>query len=87
MNKLAMTVVAATLAFANPVFAVDAHHPEKTPSPTAKPAAPMKDMQDNVKKMHSQLERIGKTTDDAERQKLLAEHMQTMHENMQAALG
>ena len=87
MNKLVMTAIAASLAFANPAFAVDAHHPEKTSSTTAKPAAPMKQMQDNVKKMQSQLERIGKTTDDAERQKLVAEHMQTMHENMQAAKG
>ena len=87
MNKLVMTAIAASLAFANPAFAVDAHHPEKTTSTTAKPAAPMKDMQDNVKKMQAQLERIGKTTDDAERQKLIAEHMQTMHENMQAAKG
>ena len=87
MNKLVMTAIAASLAFANPAFAVDAHHPEKSQSAATKPAAPVKEMQDNVKKMHSQLERIGKTTDDVERQKLIAEHMQTMHENMQAAKG
>ena len=87
MNKLVMTIIAASLAFANPAFAMDAQHPEKTPSAAAKPAAPVKQMQDNVKKMQSQLERIGKTTDDAERQKLVAEHMKTMHENMQAAKG
>ena len=87
MNKFVMTAIAALLAFANPVFAVDARHPEKAQSAANKAVAPMKQMQDNVKKMHSQLDRIGKTTDDAERQKLIAEHMQTMHENMQAAKG
>ena len=87
MKKLVMTIIAASLAFANPVLAVDAHHPDKTPVTANKPAAPVKQMQDNVKKMQSQLERIGKTTDDAERQKLVAEHMKTMHENMQAAKG
>ena len=38
MNKFVMTAIAASLAFANPVFAVDAHHPEKAPSAATKPA-------------------------------------------------
>ncbi len=95
MNQLAMTLIAVSLAVATPVFADDAHHPEKEQqaalSSPAKPALPapvsVKKMQDNVKKMQSQLERIGKTKDDVERQKLVAEHMQTMRENMMAAKG
>ena len=87
MNKLAITVIAASLAFATPAFAEEAHHPEKAQGAAAAPAVPVKKMQDNVKKMHAQLERIGKAKNDAERQKLMAEHMQTMQENMMAAKG
>jgi hypothetical protein len=91
VKKLALTVIAASLAFATPAFAEDAHHPEKTQEKAqgapAKPAAPVKKMQDNVKKMQSQLDRISKAKDDSERQKLMAEHMQTMHENMMTAKG
>jgi hypothetical protein len=44
-------------------------------------------MQDNVKKMQPQLDRIAKAKTDAERQKAMAEHMQTMQENMSMARG
>src|SRR5574338_596423 len=39
-------------------------------------------MQDDAKKMQSQLERIGRAKTPEERQKILAEHMQTMRETM-----
>ncbi len=42
-------------------------------------------MQENVKRMQTQLEGVRKAKDPAQREKLLAEHMQTMRENM--ALG
>ena len=90
MNKLAMTAIAASLAFAAPVFADDAHHPEKAQEAKAAPAKPeqtVKKMQDNVKKMQGQLDRIAKAKSDDERQKAMAEHMRTMQENMQMARG
>jgi hypothetical protein len=87
MNKFAMTIIAASLALIVPAYADDAHHPETAVAATAKSAEPVKQMQDNVKKMQSQLVRIGKTKDDGERQKLMAEHMKTMHENMMLAKG
>ncbi len=88
MNKIAMTTIAAALAFSAPVFAEDAHHPEKAAEAKGAPAqlAPqVKKMQDNVKKMQPQLDRIAKAKTDAERQKAMAEHMQTMRENMKMA--
>jgi hypothetical protein len=87
MKKLAMTAIAASLAFSLPVFADDAHHPEKAAAATNAPTPQVGKMQENVKKMQSQLERIAKAKNDAERQKAMAEHMQTMQENMQMARG
>ena len=60
------------------------------PAPAAKaPAvkaptvgAPLKRMQANVKTMRAQLERIGKTTGEEARRRLLAEHLQTLQESM-----
>ncbi|MDO8788450.1 MAG: hypothetical protein Q7J42_10320 [Sulfuritalea sp.] len=88
MNKFAMTAIAASLAYAAPVFAADAHHPEKAAeakSAPAQPAPQVKKMQDNVKKMPAQLDRIAKAKTDEARHKAMAEHMQTMQENMKMA--
>jgi len=88
MNKFAMTVIAASLAFAAPVFAEEAHHPEtagEAKSAPAQPAPQVKKMQENVKKMPAQLDRIAKAKTDEARQKAMAEHMQTMQENMKMA--
>jgi len=90
MKKIAMTAIAAALAFSAPVFADDAHHPEKSEEAKGAPAqiAPqVKKMQDNVKKMQPQLDRIAMAKTDAERQKAMAEHMQTMQENLGMARG
>lgn len=96
MKNLPMTVLALALAFGSPAFAEDAHHPE-TAAPAAKtvPAKPapknptqsVQKMQDNVKKMQPQLDRIAKAKTDEERQKAVAEHMTTMQENMMMARG
>ena len=88
MNKFAMTAIAASLAFAAPVFAEEAHHPEKAGEVKVAPAQPapqVKKMQDNVKKMPAQLDRIARAKTDEARQKAMAEHMQTMQENMKMA--
>lgn len=93
MKKLAMTTLAAALAFGLPAFAEDAHHPQTAPGANSAPAKPaaknptqtLQKMQDNVKKMQPQLDRIAKAKTDEERQKAMAEHMQTMQSNMQMA--
>ena len=94
MQKLAMTAVAVSLAFATPAFAAHEHHAEQGPEAKAAPAKPaantaatVQKMQDNVRKMQAQLDRIAKVKTDEERQKAMAEHMQTMHENMKLARG
>jgi len=88
MNKFAMTATAVALAFTAPVFAEEAHHPEKAgeaKSAPAQPAPQVKKMQDNVKKMPAQLDRIAKAKTDEARHRAMAEHMQTMQENMKMA--
>ena len=81
MNKIAMTAIAAALAFSTPVIAEDAHHPEKAAEAKGATAQPAP----QVKKMPAQLDRVAKARTDAERQKAMAEHMQTMRENMKMA--
>ena len=55
---------------------------------SAKPATSMdmdkhmSQMQQNMKTMHVQMEKLRTTTDPNERQKLMQEHMQSMQENM-----
>lgn len=82
-------LLAATLAL--PALAEDAHHPDQAKPSAAAPAkAPeqsVKKMQSNVKLMQAQLNRLGKAKDEAEFQKILAEHRQTMQENMMLAAG
>ena len=90
MNKITLTAIAAALAFSAPVFADDAHHPEKAAeakSAPVQPAPQVRKMQDNVKRMQAQLERIAKAKTGEEQQKAMAEHMQTMQENMSMARG
>ena len=47
----------------------------------------MTQMQDKMKAMQAQMDRIHKTTDAKERQTLMQEHMQAMQENMKAMRG
>lgn len=89
MKRTLIATLVAGLALAPITYAEDAHHPDKD-QPAAAPAqAPVDQtaqrMQENVKRMQSQLDRVRKTKDAGERERLLAEHMQTMRENM--ALG
>jgi hypothetical protein len=95
-----LTAIAASLLLALPAVAEEAHHPEQKTdavpttqapaTPAAKPPAaaqPVQQMQANVKKMDAQLKRIAKEKNEAERNRLLGEHMQTMRENMMLAGG
>lgn len=85
-------LLAAALAMPLTVVADDAHHPDQAAAPATTPAkaAPeqtVKKMQGNVKKMQAQLDRLGKAKNEAEAQAVLAEHMQTMRENMMLGRG
>lgn len=44
-------------------------------------------MQDNLGRMHTQLQRLAKAKTADKRQKLMDEHMKTMQENMGMATG
>jgi len=85
--KTILSIIAASLLLALPAYADDTHqHGEKAgPAAAAKaPAAaqPLQKMQANVRKMQAQLARIGKAKSEEARHKLLAEHLQTLQENM-----
>jgi len=90
MNKMMMAALAATLAFATPAIANDAHHPENaqavknTPvkSESNMPAQTVNKMQENVRKIPSQIDRIVNAKTDEERKKAMLEHMQSMQQNM-----
>lgn len=89
MNKLTLPMFALSALLSTPIFAVDAHHPEqKADASKAAAAAPadtgktIQKMSGNLKKMESQLEKLGKAKTPEERQELLQEHMKTMKENM-----
>lgn len=76
--------VAAALILPLPVAAQDTRDPGTAPKPTEQT---VKQMRDNVKKMQSQLDRLGKARTDAEVRNIMAEHMQTMRDNMMLARG
>jgi len=48
---------------------------------------PMSQMQDNMKAMQAQMDKIHGTTDAKERQKLMQEHMRAMQNNMKSMRG
>lgn len=98
--KTINTLVSATLtalALSAPyAIADDAHHPDQPKTQSATTAAPVapasvdksvQTMKENTKKMQTQLDKIGRTKNPQERQKLLHEHMQTMKENMMMGKG
>ncbi|NMG30004.1 hypothetical protein [Aromatoleum evansii] len=91
MKSILIAAMAASLGLAVPAYADDAHHPEQAAAaaqaPADAPAQTLQKMQDNVKKMEGQLDRVAKAKTDEDRQKAIAEHMLTMQENMTLARG
>jgi len=92
-----LMVALLTVAVAVPLaYGVDEHHPEKTGPAAKAPQAPAKpkaddkaaaQMQDHMKKMQDIMARMQKTTDPAERKKLMDEHTKVMQEGMQMMRG
>lgn len=74
-----------------PAFAEESHHPAQPGgAPTTQAQADGKTvqkMQDNLGRMHTQLQRLAKAKTADKRQKLMDEHMKTMQENMGMATG
>ena len=96
MRSLLM-VALFTVAVAAPLaYGVDEHHPEKAGPAAKAPKGPTKpkaedkttaQMQEHMKKMQDLMARLQKTTDPAERRKLMDEHTKAMQEGMQAMRG
>lgn len=84
LNTL-LSGLAASLLLALPAYADHDHQhaPAALKAPAA--SAPLQKMQANVRKMQSQLARIGRAKSDEARQLLVAEHQQTLRDNMTLA--
>ena len=91
MRTVALSAIAVSLALAMPAFAEESHHPAQPGgAPTTQAQADGKTvqkMQDNLGRMHTQLQRLAKAKTADKRQKLMDEHMKTMQENMGMAKG
>jgi hypothetical protein len=87
-------ILAVTFLAAVPgAWADDAHHPDQDQKPAAAAAPakptepPVQQMKENADKLRAQVDKIAKTRDPAERQKLMQEHMQTLRAGMTMAGG
>lgn len=90
MKKIAISALVLALGSAYPAFAEEAHHPEQVAAkPVQAPDAEksVQKLKENARKLQAQTDKITKTRDPKERQKLLAEHMQTLQESMMTAKG
>lgn len=96
MKTTVLGIVLAGALLVPTAYGVDEHHPEKAGPAAKAPKAPAKpqvedksiaQMQEHMKKMQDIMARMQKTTDPAERQKLMSEHMQAMQEGMKSMRG
>ena len=78
-------LAACALALAAPSFADDAHHPGEQARPA--PSEPAGKMPAMMSRMHDQMMQIHATSDPKERERLMNEHMKTMHESMPMMQG
>ncbi|WP_323002682.1 hypothetical protein [Denitromonas sp.] len=86
MKTLATTLLSMSVFLTVPAFADQSHHPEQAAAEM--PASvTFERMQDNLKIMQAQLQRAAGAKTDEARQKAMAEHMQTMRENMGMVQG
>ena len=70
-----------------PIVSAQDKHAHDKPATSAAPDKHMGKMQENMKAMQAQMDKIHKTTDPKERQKLMQAHMTAMQENMKAMRG
>lgn len=86
MKTLATTLLSMSVFLTVPAFADQSHHPDQAAA-EAPAGAMLERMQDNLKIMQGQLQRAAGAKTDEARQQAMAEHMQTMRENMGMAQG
>ncbi len=96
MKMTVLGIALASVLLVPAAYGVDEHHPEKAapgakaPKASASPQADDKSvaqMQEHMKKMQDLMARLQKTTDPAERRKLMDEHTKEMQEGMQMMRG
>lgn len=80
-TKTFLGAIAASLLLTLPAYAHNMHRH----APAADKTSTLQKMQANVKKMQVQLARIGKTTNEEVRHQLVADHLQTLRDNMMLA--
>lgn len=91
--KTAYTLLALCLTLSTQAIARDEHQPEIEPgvspiestAPTTKPSpsSNVKSLETNAAKLHTQASRIVKAKPGPERDKLVSEHMHSLHESME----
>jgi hypothetical protein len=74
-------------ALAAPIAGAQDKHAHDKPAPSMEQDAHTGQMQEKMKAMQAQMDRIHRTTDPKERQKLMQEHMQAMLASMKAMHG
>ena len=95
MKSITLSALTIILGIALSTSALAQGRHDEKPHGMGKPAAGMgmmddkqtAQMQEHMKKMQQQMEKLRATTDPKERQKLMQEHMQTMQENMKSMRG
>ncbi len=85
ITSLAAAIVVCALS--SPVVSAQDNTAPTAPAMGMDNNVPMTQMQENMKVMQQQIEKIQSTTDPKVRQKLMQEHMQTMQKNMQTMRG
>jgi len=74
-------------ALAAPIASAQDKHAHDKPAESVDKERQTDQMQEKMKAMQAQMDRIHKATDPKERQKLMQEHMQAMQANMKAMRG
>ncbi len=82
-----LTAAIVFCALSSPVVSAQDNTAPTAPAMGMDNNVPMTQMQENMKVMQQQMEKIQATTDPKVRQKLMQEHMQTMQKNMQTMRG
>ena len=85
MIARSLLALACTAALTVPSIADDAHHPGENAKPA--PSEPAGKMPVLMSRMHDQMMQIHATSDPKERDRLMNEHMNTMHESMPMMQG
>jgi hypothetical protein len=86
MNRPTVIALATAALLGASAYAAEDRQPDKNPA-ASRPGMGTMGMEKRMAQMQEQMERIRKTADPKERQKLMQEHMQSMQEGMKMMRG